>query len=126
MVTTVVGYLCRGRKVNLKPKLGLAIGSLLHAASPRKVKFLQSAVSIQLWKGGLKSSVMNQMSRLGICQGYNGALSSIDKIRIGFDAAAKNAMKELQETIPKDVILENDKMVSIVMTRLELTKSVVL
>ena len=91
--------LVRGKSVNLKPQLGTAIACLLHAKAPKKASFIQSMLSIQLWRGGLTRDSIKQFARTGICKGYNATLKYVDQIRLDFDSAAIKCKEQIQEQL---------------------------
>lgn len=81
--------ICPGNKKNLKPAVGFATSTLLHANAPRKASFLPAVCSIQLWRGGLQTDKMKQFSQTGICFGIMGTRTIIDNIRTSFDVVAR-------------------------------------
>ena len=99
--------LIRG-KVNLKPRIGMALSGLLHARSPRKASFIQTLLSIQFWRGGLKRELLQQLSNIGICVGYMGTLSAIDKIRIDFDSAAVSCKTAIEDQLAQNLDTTNE------------------
>ncbi|VDI36421.1 Hypothetical predicted protein [Mytilus galloprovincialis] len=53
--------LCKGKTVNLKPKIGTAVAYLLHAKAPIKASFIPTLVSIQFWRGNLKRDTIKHV-----------------------------------------------------------------
>ncbi|OWF48543.1 Chromatin modification-related protein png2 [Mizuhopecten yessoensis] len=95
--------LTRGKTTNLKPMLGCALATLLHAKAPRKASFMPTLFSIQLWRGGLKKDTLKQVSRTGLCLGYKGTVNAIDKIRHSFDEVARTTKEQLHEQLSAGV-----------------------
>ena len=65
--------------------LGYVLATILYINSPDKSQLIQSALSMQLWKGKLNQILMNQLSKLGICRTYKATLRAVDKITSQFD-----------------------------------------
>jgi len=91
--------LCKGKGVNLKPKVGTALAYLLQAKAPIKASFLPTLISIQFWRGNLKRDTIKQLSKMGICKGYEATLAAVDKIRRDFDSAATSCKREIEEQL---------------------------
>ncbi|MES9880856.1 MAG: hypothetical protein ABW185_08250 [Sedimenticola sp.] len=89
----------RAKSINLKPHLGIAAATLLHARAPRKVNFLQTLLSIQFWRGGLKRETIKQLAHTGICMSYAHTLNAVDKIREGFDKAATASKEGVEQSL---------------------------
>ena len=57
---------------------GLALSVALHTASPRKVKFIQANIGVDLWRQGASQKTYKMLSMLGICQSANAARRHVD------------------------------------------------
>ncbi len=69
-----------GRK-NIKPGLGLVIAVLLHLRFPCQYRLVQDIMSIELWRGGCRRSVMSALSKMGVCFGIGATLKLLDRVR---------------------------------------------
>ena len=64
------------RNVNLKPKVGTALGCLLHARAPKTCTFLPKLFSIQFWRGEFKRETINQEFALAMMPHFQGLTKS--------------------------------------------------
>lgn len=53
--------LTRGKK-NIQPAVGMIHAILLHLRSPKRFRFIQDLISVELWRGGCKRKVCHHVS----------------------------------------------------------------
>lgn len=74
---------------------------------PRKSQSFYPPYSQYSYGGvGLKRETIKQLSRLGLCLGYEATLSAIDKIRTDFDSAALKLKADMEEILFKTKVEE--------------------
>lgn len=69
------------RNNRVKTKIGMVLAILLNSKKPRRAHFIQSLVSLQLYRGGLRSTVYKSLSNVGICLTHKWTLSSLEKLK---------------------------------------------
>ena len=80
-------------------RLGMGLSVILHSLYPRRYKFIQSLMGVELWRQSSTQKTFNIMSVLGLSQCHRSTLQHVDSFCLEHDEKLKMWKENIQVNI---------------------------
>ena len=77
-------------------RTGMALSMALYTCRMHTNNFIQTCMSIELWKQGCSQKVVQTLNHMGISLGVKGGRTAVDKLRLGHADQMKEWKKQAE------------------------------
>ena len=84
----------------LTKRMGMVMSIMLFTRKPRKHKFVQAAVSVEMWRQQASHKLYQTLGGYGVCQGAKAARGHVDRLSRNHDAQLRlwKSVSEVKST----------------------------